>query len=75
MNTTGVGTKDTVAVMVFTDPSNPTVYLLQTVACKGDNPLFATTVAAWKVEVVTSFGDKTTAIPINWAYSASAPPS
>ncbi|MDG6988726.1 MAG: hypothetical protein JRN21_05295 [Nitrososphaerota archaeon] len=75
MNTTGVGTKDVVTVMVFTDPSNPTVYLLQTVASKGDNPLFTTTVAAWKVEVVSSFGDKTTAITVNWAYTASAPPS
>ena len=75
LNTTGVGNKDSVTVRYYTDPSNPGVYLQQTIASKGDTPLFTTSVAAWKVQIVTSFGSGTGSISVDWAYSALDPAS
>ena len=75
LNTTGVGHQDSVTVRYYTDPGTPGLYLQQTIASKGDTPLFTTSVAAWKVVIVASFGSTTGSISVNWAYSAVEPPS
>lgn len=75
LNTTGVGNQDSVTVRYYTDPGNPSFYLQQTVASKGDTPLFTTSVAAWKVQILASFGSKAGSISVDWAYSAVEPAS
>lgn len=75
LNTTGVGSHDTVTVRYYTDPGNSSLYFQQTIASKGDNPIFTTSVAAWKVQIVASFGSKAGSVSVNWAYSAIDPPS
>ena len=75
LNTTGVGHQGSVIVRYFTDPANPGIYIQKTVTAKGDTGGFTDTAAAWKVQVVASFGSGSGSIMVDWAYSSIQPPS
>jgi len=63
-----------VTVRYFQDPSNPNVYVQQTVATGFANGAgYVGTAAAWKVQIVDSFpshpDSKSDTITLDWGYS------